>query len=273
MEPFSFLSGNLRGWAIPEQDGEHAWSLRAPLYAALLREWSPHLIGFQEFHERNLIDLQPALPCHAYFLGVECETKSYVPAFWQSGRFERLSQGAFWLNKWQDRKALGWDADSERSMTWVELTDTVVGRRVLFLNTHLDNIGEIARVRGARLILDFVEEWPPEMPVVITGDFNSSPYRPIRRMPSTPRTFGLFAEAGFMDAYRSATGVWPPPATYHDYEGEAYAPDQYGTWYIDWPLTRNLRVVSARIIRHQPGTKPVSDHYPVHAVVAYTTTS
>ncbi len=105
--------------------------------------------------------------------------------------------------------------------------------------------------------------------MVITADFNSSPYRPIRRTSFTPRTFGLFAEAGFMDAFRSATGVWPPPATFHGYQGAAYVPDRFGTWYIDWPLTRNLRVLSAEIIRHQQGTRPVSDHYPVEAVVMY----
>ena len=106
--------------------------------------------------------------------------------------------------------------------------------------------------------------------MVITGDFNSGPYRPFRRTPFTPRAFGSFAEAGFMDAYRSATGVWPPPATFHNYEGDEYASDRHGTWYIDWPLTRNLRVVSARIVRHAPDTKPASDHYPVYAVVART---
>ncbi|HEV2124380.1 MAG TPA: endonuclease/exonuclease/phosphatase family protein [Chloroflexota bacterium] len=273
METISFLSGNLRGWATAEQDGENAWESRAPLYAALLRERLPNLIGFQEFHAHNLRDLQPALPFHAYSLGRESDSKSYVPVFWDSRRFEPVDQGAFWLNKWQDRKALGWDANNERSMTWVELADNEDGCRLLFINTHLDHVGEIARTRGAQLILDFLEDWPPELPVIITGDFNASPYHPRRQVPYNARTFGLFAEAGFMDAFRCATGIWPPPATFHNYEGDAYRPDQFGTWYIDWPLVRNLRVVSAQVVRHHQGEKPLSDHYPVHAVVTYTNAS
>lgn len=270
MEPISLLSSNLRGWATPAQDGANAWVARAPRVGALLRTLSPHIIGFQEFHAPNLIDLQPAVPHHAYVLGRECDTKSYVPVFWDRRRFEAIRQGGFWLNRWQDRKARDWGATNERSMTWVELVDRAVDRHLLCVNTHLDHRSETARVRGAQLILAFLAEWPQEVPVIITGDFNASPYQPVPNLPATPRTYGLFAEAGFMDAYRSATGIWPPPATFHNYAGDRYVPDQYGTWYIDWPLTRNLHVVSAQIVRHDPGANPVSDHYPVQAVVTYT---
>lgn len=166
-------------------------------------------------------------------------------------------------------KAVGWDARAERVATWVELTNRQTGRQVLVINTHLDHVGERARMRGAQLILDLVEDWPAETPMIILGDFNASPYRPIPHTPYTSRTFGLFAEAGFMDAYRSVTGVWPPPATFHNYQGERYAPDQYGTWYIDWPLTRNLRVLTAEIIRHRPEAAPLSDHYPVYGEVEH----
>ena len=270
VDPFSLLSSNLRGWSTPARDGANAWGSRAPRAVALLRTLSPHIVGFQEFHANNLADLQPALPHHAYSLGLECDTKSYVPIFWDRRRFEPVSQGGFWLNRWQDRKAPDWDANNERSMTWVELVDRTVDRRVLCVNTHLDHRSETSRVCGAQLILDFLAEWPQEVPVVITGDFNASPYQPVRDLPSTPHVYGMFAEAGFMDAYRSATGIWPPPTTFHNYEGNRYVPDQYGTWYIDWPLTRNLRVVSAQVVRHDPDAEPVSDHYPVQAVVTYT---
>ncbi|HEV2127088.1 MAG TPA: hypothetical protein VGR22_00540, partial [Thermomicrobiales bacterium] len=137
-------------------------------------------------------------------------------------------------------------------------------------NTHLDHISEPARVRGAQVILEVLEGWSPQTPIIILGDFNSSPYRPTSHAAYTPRTFGLFAEAGFMDAYRSVAGIWPPPASFHNYEGERYVPDRYGTWYIDWPLTRNLRVLAAEILRHRSEDAPVSDHYPVEAVVTYT---
>ncbi|MBA2469538.1 MAG: hypothetical protein H0V37_09055 [Chloroflexia bacterium] len=193
-----------------------------------------------------------------------------MPVFWDTRRFDRSRVESFWLNNWRETKAIGWDASNERAATCVELRDLQAERTVLVINTHLDHVGEVARVRGAQLILDFLEEWPEETPMIVMGDFNSSPYRPIRRTLFTARTYGLFAQAGFMDAYRSVSGTWPPPATFHDYQGAAYVPDEYGTWYIDWPMTRNLRVLSAEIIQNPLETPPLSDHYPVTAVVAYT---
>ena len=267
MVSFSFLSGNIRGWAGPEIDGEHAWEFRAPHYAELLRTISPHVVGFQEFHASNLADLSTALPFHTHTLGLESDVGQYVPIFWDTRRFQSVAEGGIWLNRWRDRKALGWDANNERSMTWVELVDRATQARLLVVNTHLDHVGEIARIRGTSLIIETLDDWPAEIPIVVTGDFNCGPYRPIRQVRFSSRPYGLFAEAGFMDAYRSATGLWPPPTTFHDFRGDAYRPDRYGTWYIDWPLTRNLRVTSARILRHPPGTQPLSDHYPVQAIV------
>ncbi len=129
VEPFSFISGNLRGWSTPEQDGEHAWQYRAPLYARLLRERSPHLVGFQEFHGSNREAIEAALPFHACALGGECGSGEYVPGFWDTRRFECLQIESFWLNKWRDVKAIGWDAENERSVTCVELRDLKTGTR------------------------------------------------------------------------------------------------------------------------------------------------
>lgn len=130
MKLITFLTGNIRGWAGVDQDGNHAWKMRAPLYASLPGEHSPLIAGFQEFHESNLADLEHALPNHSWTLGREYGERQYVPLVWDTRRF-------------------------------------------------------LCR------------------------------------------------------------------------------------WYIDWPLTRNLRVLSAEILRHRPGEPSVRDHYPVSATVTY----
>ncbi|HEV2127575.1 MAG TPA: hypothetical protein VGR22_03040, partial [Thermomicrobiales bacterium] len=144
MEPFSFLSGNLRGWSSPTQDGEHAWVYRAPHYAALLRDHAPHLIGFQEFHPSNGDDVAPALPFHAWELGCECDTEQYTPIYWDTRRFGLIRTDSCWLNRWRTVKAVDWGANHERAVTWVELMDRQADRIVLVVNTHLDHISEPA---------------------------------------------------------------------------------------------------------------------------------
>lgn len=201
---------------------------------------------------------------------------AYTPLAWDSTRFRVLNQGGDWLNELKNVKARGWNAQDERAFTWVELEDSAVKkgreqRKLLFINTHLDHVGEQARVGGTQKILDFVGEWPVDFPIIITGDFNSGPYNPRPDAPYyTARSYELFAAAGFMDTWRTATGIWPPPATFHNFKGSAYRADKYGTWYIDWPLARNLKVHSAEIITFKRGERPPSDHHPVAAGVFYT---
>ncbi|MGH3879548.1 MAG: hypothetical protein ACRDSK_21175 [Actinophytocola sp.] len=57
--------------------------------------------------------------------------------------------------------------------TWVRFEDRRTGLELAVLNTHLDNMSEPSRVRGAALIRDRVNAFPPELPVIVTGDFNA----------------------------------------------------------------------------------------------------
>ncbi|KXX73674.1 Nocturnin [Madurella mycetomatis] len=48
---------------------------------------------------------------------------------------------------------------------------------VVFMSTHLDHRGEIAREESARLLLKLARTWPgdPHVPVFLGGDLNSKP--------------------------------------------------------------------------------------------------
>ncbi len=61
-------------------------------------------------------------------------------------------------------------------MTWGKLRDRRTGAVFHLFNTHLDHRGETARRESARLLLRKVAEIAgPQGPVVVTGDFNSTP--------------------------------------------------------------------------------------------------
>ena len=60
--------------------------------------------------------------------------------------------------------------------TWVRLLDRRTGKRLLFLNTHLDHVSEAARAYGAAAIAGFLRGAAARRPTeahVLTGDLNA----------------------------------------------------------------------------------------------------
>ena len=86
-----------------------------------------------------------------------------------------LKWGTFWLSETPQKPSLGWDAACRRTATWAFFKDKGSGRKFLMVNTHLDHVGEQARINGMALILERIKELNPDgLPVVLTGDFNSA---------------------------------------------------------------------------------------------------
>lgn len=53
------------------------------------------------------------------------------------------------------------------------------GKRVIVANTHLDNASQVARIEGVKIVLrtirDVRAQYGRDLPIVLTGDFNSEP--------------------------------------------------------------------------------------------------
>lgn len=87
-----------------------------------------------------------------------------------------LESGTFWLSETPDvAGSKGWDGACERVATWVVLHDREGGREFLFVNTHLDHVGQVARDEGVNLLRERIEALRGDRPVILTGDFNSEP--------------------------------------------------------------------------------------------------
>lgn len=270
---FTVWSSNIQGWL---DKGPHAWKHRRFAYQHAIRQIMPDLAGFQEVDKINLEDLSGTLEDHQCFEGREVEVGRYVPIVWNTQRFHYIQAGSQYLNLWPDQKEVSLDARHDRAFTWVYLFDAWTGKCLIFINTHLDHIGEDSRVAGINQILNFVDgytKWfvPEDTHIIITGDFNSSVYKPkeVQQVYYSARVFEMLTGAGFMDAFRSKHGVYPPPPTFTDYKGDAYKADQFGTWYIDPPHTRNTTTTSAKLIKSKPGKPELSDHTPVLITLDY----
>lgn len=111
---------------------------------------------------------------------VNSETNAIL---WKTDEFELIEQNTFWLSETPDVNSRYTFIDNEghpqsagcnRICTYA-LLDGEKGS-VLFLNTHLDNSSEDARLFGAQVIVDridaLMEQYGNDTAVILSGDFN-----------------------------------------------------------------------------------------------------
>jgi hypothetical protein len=68
------------------------------------------------------------------------------------------------------------DDQLPRIVTWARLKDRPSGVTLLWFNTHWDHMGKVARVESGKLMRKLIDDnrGDPGVPVIVTGDFNST---------------------------------------------------------------------------------------------------
>lgn len=157
-------------------DGENAWPNRKEMVAQLLKFHEPDIFGLQEAMIGQIEDLKKALPVYDWVGVGRIDGKQageYSPIFYNSAKFKLTDEGHFWLADDCTKPGFGWDAACERVCSWVILVNKQSKKKILFLNTHLDHVGNVAREKSTELILKKIKEINSEkLPVILTGDFN-----------------------------------------------------------------------------------------------------
>jgi endonuclease/exonuclease/phosphatase family metal-dependent hydrolase len=252
------MSFNLR---FAAEEGPHAWRLRRPVMADLLRREQPSLIGTQEGLYGQLRDIAADLPDHYDWIGEGRKGGSrdeFVAIFFDTNRLEPVAYDHFWLS--DTPNVVGsdtWGNDSVRMVTWVRFHDKLTGRDFVDLNTHLDDESGYSRERAAALIHDRVATVPASLPVIVTGDFNqpaehSRPYEILTRNSGLTDTW-LTAAKHLTPAYR----------TWHAYRPLVRADER-----IDWVLTRGAVTVDAvGLNTFARGGEFPSDHLPLQVLL------
>ena len=178
----SVMTFNMR-YDNPE-DGADNWRFRRERIAGLIRSEAVDLLGTQEVLANQFDDLQALLPGYrAVGVGREDGARAgeFNAVFFRSDRFELLDSGVFWLSEEPETPgSKGWDGACERLATWTVLRDKS-GRELLFINTHLDHVGEQARREGVALLLRRIETLRDGRPVILTGEPLRFDWRPMIR--------------------------------------------------------------------------------------------
>ena len=255
------MTFNIRG--SYHRDGKNSWRRRARLNVGVIKKYAPDLIGFQEFQDGNRKTYDRELPGYDYVLGPEYE--NYPPRarnaiYWNPECLELLDTGGFWLSETPEAFSGSWGTHQKRSANWARFRLFQNGTEFIHLNTHLDHKSIPARRRGARLIVNRLEELATgNLPTIVTGDFNAEPGSPVHR---------TFTDVGFGDAHLLSDN--PPTRTFQKFQGDGFVPrrpDKEGR--LDWTLVRGgpaeikCRKGSCQVIRDSGPPVFPSDHYPV----------
>lgn len=247
------------------KDGENSWPHRHELLLETIQTFNPDLLGLQEVQDFQAEYLKEHLPEYAFYgVGRNDDLKSgeFVPVMFKRKRFEQTDAGYFWLSETPDVPgSKSWDSALPRIATWVMLKDKSGGpEQFVFGNTHLDHKGVVARLESARLIRKRINTVTPEMPVIVTGDFNThEKLEPYAVLVNAQGANG----SPLLDTYRI---IHPEKrdleGTFNAFTGER------GRNRIDWILTtQNVATLNAAINYTNEAGRFPSDHYPVEAVL------
>ncbi|MEK3890057.1 endonuclease/exonuclease/phosphatase family protein [Bacillus sp. FSL K6-3431] len=233
----------------------NSWAERKELILELLQRESPDIIGTQECMYAQVQDMNTMLPEYDTIgLGREGGSNGeFMAIYFKKSRLEVLEYNHFWLSDTPDTIAsCTWGNDVTRMVTWIRFLDLETGQQFYHLNTHLDHISVNARVKGAELIIKKVTSFDPELPIIITGDFNTE---------SSSEPHQVFLEKGkFIDTWDAAIErINKDLGTFNDFKNPTGGKDR-----IDWILCRgNVKTGFIKIINDQPKGRFPSDHFPV----------
>lgn len=245
------------------KDGDNHWDKRKDLLADTIRDFDPHVLGVQE-----------AFDFQTKFIGKQVRGYQYVGRsrdrgrasgeqcgiYFRAERFDKLGEGHFWLSENTDQPgSQGWDSAYPRMATWVKLWDRLDQNSFYVINTHFDHKGETARLEGAKLIRNFVEQLPEDSNVIVMGDFNagenSAPYQALFNKDAD--------QTKLTDSFRShVLSASANEGTFNGFTGTDTG-DR-----IDWiGVTDKFQVESAAIVKSSVEGRYPSDHFPVTAVL------
>lgn len=232
-------------------DGANDWPHRRALLAETIRKAAPDLIGTQELKAEQGDFIVAKLPRYAWFgrdrRGGRAD--EHMGVFYRRDRLTLLASGDFQLSDTPDVPgSISWGHPYPRMVTWGRFR-TAKGATVVLLNTHLPYRAEdeAAREKGAALILARLPAIAGSDPVVLTGDFNTTP---------DSATWRLLT-GSLRDAYTQVKAKGPEK-TFHAFTG---TPDRR----IDGIFVRDAKVRSVATLADHRGRLYPSDHFPVVA--------
>ncbi|MEA5459928.1 endonuclease/exonuclease/phosphatase family protein [Arcicella sp. LKC2W] len=238
------------------QDGENQWSKRKENLASMLEFYEADICGMQEVLVGQIRDLTKLLPTYTY-IGVgrddAKEGGEFSPIFYKKDRYTVLESNTFWLSQTPEKPSKSWDAALNRIVTYAKLKDNKTKKVFYVFNTHFDHIGQVARRESAKMLVAKIKAIDPKIPVILTGDFNSTP---------TEEPTVIINE-GLIDAQKvSKQAHFGPASTFNGFESKEITGKLIDYIFLN---TDKIKVLKHATLSNTWGGRFASDH---HAVLA-----
>jgi len=263
-EPMRVMTFNIR--LDSPNDGANIWNNRRANLVSMIRFHKADIIGFQEAQKHQIDFILQSLPEYGWFGVGRDDGKQqgeFSAIFYRKDRFDTLKTSTFWCSKTPEHPGLGWDAAYQRIVTYGKMKDNRNNVVFYLFNTHLDNEGKIARIESAKLIKTRMQLYCGNFPVILTGDFNSTPNSEPYQIISSPDTN---ASITLVDS-RTISKSKPhgPSGTFTGFDINA-KPDAP----IDFIFVKKgISVLSHGTLSDSFDGYLPSDHYPVLAEIVF----
>ncbi|KAK3392538.1 Endonuclease/exonuclease/phosphatase [Sordaria brevicollis] len=185
------ISYNIRYATTSPSAGEEPWAVRRPLMASQINFETANrpetLVCMQEVLNQQLVDLQSDLEKTWEHIGVGrndgAQAGEYSPILYQADTWQLERNKTYWLSETPDVVgSIGWDAALPRIVTVAQFKHRTAGEPLIFMCTHFDHVGTVARKESAKLIIEIADEWKDQgtnstkpAPVFLGGDLNIEP--------------------------------------------------------------------------------------------------
>ncbi|MGN6790516.1 MAG: endonuclease/exonuclease/phosphatase family protein [Rhodanobacteraceae bacterium] len=238
-------------------DGPERWEARRDLFVKTIREQHPDVFGPQELYKEQGDYVGAKLPQYNWFgMGRKGnDGDEHMGVFYRTDELRVLDSGNFRLSDTPDVPGSDtWGTPFPRMVTWARFQRKDDGRTFVLFDTHLPyrESDDIAREKGAAVILARIAKLTGNEPFVLTGDFNTTPASKVHAM----------LTQHLQDAWLVAPRRSGPDKTFHAFTGKP-------TERIDWILVRGFKVEGVRTVTTHAGKRYPSDHFPVVADLVF----
>jgi len=256
------LTYNIR-YANPD-DAPNTWTARKANVFNLIRQAKPDVFGVQEALKGQVADIETAFTEFSR-IGVGrdngIDSGEYSALFYKTKKYNLHASGSFWLSQTPSVPgSRGWDAACNRIVTWIHLEDRKSGKEFFVFCTHFDHKGQEARRNSAKLLIRAVDSLAAGLPVIVLGDFNSSPVSEPYQLITYPAN-----PLHLIDARTICAVANGPDYTYTGFKVGAIQGER-----IDYIFLKGITLVDLFTVNPENnGEFYPSDHLPVSAILRF----